>query len=141
VPTLGTQSDLALEPVKLDRERLREMFSTGVAQLEPVFRSILSPSTLSELHTIAALDINDFHYPADLWARTVFEFAASYHKSVISRDHIVQALVPLYRGRALAFLLENQDDHDENMEATVESLCGEFERLKPYLLEVWADRK
>lgn len=141
VPTLGTQSDLALEPVKLDRERLREMFSTGVAQLEPVFRSILSPSTLSELQTIAALDINDFHYPADLWARTVFEFAASYHKSVISRDHIVQALVPLFRGRALAFLLENQDDHDENMETTVESLCGEFERLKPYLLEVWADRK
>ena len=141
VPTLGTQSDIALEPVKLDRERLREMFATGVAQLEPVFRSILSPATLSELQTIAALDIKDFHYPADLWAKTVFEFAASYHKSVISRDHIVQALVPLYRGRALAFLLENQDDHDENMEATVESLCGEFERLKPYLLEVWADRK
>jgi len=141
VPTLSAQSELALEPIKVDRERLREMFATGVAHLEPVFRSILSPSTLSELQKIAALEITDFHYPADLWAKTAFEFAASYHKSVISRDHIVQALVPLYRGRTLAFLLENQDDHDETMETSVESLCGEFERLKPYLLEVWADRK
>ena len=141
VPTLGTPTAITQEPVRVDRERLREMFATGVAQLEPVFRSILSASTLSELQRIAALEIGDFSYPADLWAKTIFEFAASYHKSVISRDHIVQALVPLYRGRTLAFLLENQDDHGDDMEKSVESLCGEFERLKPYLLEVWADRK
>jgi hypothetical protein len=29
----------------------------------------------------------------------------------------------------------------EEVERSVESLCGEFERLKPYLLEIWADRK
>ena len=94
-----------------------------------------------ELQRIAALELDAFRYPAELWAKTVFEFAASYHKSVISPDHIVQALVPLYRGRALTFLLENQNASAEDMEKNVESLCGEFERLKPYLLEVWADRK
>jgi hypothetical protein len=141
VPTLGTQSELAPEPVRVDRRRLREMFASGVAQLEPVFKSILSASTLSELHRIATLEISEFNYPPDLWAKTIFEFAASYHKSVISRDHIVQALVPLYRGRALAFLLENADNPGSDLETNVESLCGEFERLKPYLLEVWADRK
>jgi len=76
-----------------------------------------------------------------VWATTVFEFAASYHKSVINRDHIIQALVPLYRGRTLAFLLENRDESEEDVEKGVESLCGEFERLKPYLLQVWAERK
>jgi hypothetical protein len=117
------------------------MFATGVAELEPVFKSILTASTLAELQKIATLENGDFNYPADLWARTVFEFAASYHKSVINRDHIVQAMVPLFRGRTLAFLLENRDDSEENVENSVESLCGEFERLKPYLLELWADRK
>jgi hypothetical protein len=141
VSTLGTQSELAPEPVRVDRGRLREMFATGVAQLEPVFKSILSASTLSELQRIATLDISEFNYPPDLWAKTVFEFAASYHKSVISRDHIVQALVPLYRGRALAYLLENADNPGSDLETNVESLCDEFERLKPYLLEVWADKK
>ncbi len=141
VPTLGEQSEAMPEPARVDRKRLREMFATGVAELEPVFRSILSASTLAELQRIATLEFGAFNYPADLWAKTVFEFAASYHKSVINRDHIVQALVPLYRGRTLAFLLENRDDSGRNIERNVESLCGEFERLKPYLLEVWADRK
>jgi glucosylglycerate synthase len=141
VPTLGAQSEVMAEPVRINRKRLREMFATGVAELEPVLRSILSASTLSELQRIAALENSEFHYPADVWAKTVFEFAASYHRSVISRDHIVQALVPLYRGRTLSFLLENRDASGEDIESNVESLCGEFERLKPYLLEVWADRK
>jgi hypothetical protein len=141
VPTLGAQSEVVMEPVRVNRKRLREMFATGVAQLEPVFRSILSASAFSELQRIATLEVSEFNYPADLWAKTVFEFAASYHKSVISRDHIVQALVPLYRGRALTFLLENRDGSEEDIERNLESLCGDFERLKPYLLEVWADRK
>src|SRR6266403_4436499 len=141
VPTLGAQSEIMLEPVRVNRKRLREMFATGVAQLEPVFRSILSASTLSELQRIATLEGSEFNYPAELWAKTVFEFAGSYHKSVISRDHIVQALVPLYRGRTLTFLLENRDGSEEDIERNLESLCGDFERLKPHLLEVWADRK
>ena len=141
LPTTDAQSEDAVEPVRANRKRLREMFAAGVAHLEPVYRSILSPSTLSELQRIATLEVADFNYPADVWAKTVFEFAASYHKSVISRDHIIQALVPLYRGRTLAFLLENRDASGEETERSVESLCGEFERLKPYLLEIWADRK
>jgi hypothetical protein len=141
VLTLGTPSEVVLETDRVNRKRLQEMFATGVAELEPVFRSILSPSTLAELQRAVTLEVSEFHYPADLWAKTVFEFAASYHKAVISRDHIVQALVPLYRGRTLSFLLENREASAEDIERNVESLCGEFERLKPYLLEVWADGK
>ena len=55
VPTLGAQSEVMLEPVRVNRKRLREMFATGVAQLEPVLRLILSASTLSELQRIATL--------------------------------------------------------------------------------------
>ncbi|HVM93062.1 MAG TPA: hypothetical protein VMT67_09645 [Terriglobales bacterium] len=141
VPAFGPQPEVTLEPVTVDLARIREMFVNGVAELDAVFKSVLRDSTLAELQRIAALDLNNFRYPAEVWAKTVFEFAASYHQSVISRDHIVQALVPLYRGRALSFLLENQDTPAEEVERSVETLCGEFERLKPYLLKVWAERK
>jgi glucosylglycerate synthase len=142
VATLGTPTEeIPQEPVQVNRERLQQMFATGVAELEPVFRSILSPTTLADLQTIATLAVSEFSYPANVWAKTVFEFAASYHKSVINRDHIVQALAPLYRGRTLSFLLENGDASEEDIERNVESLCGEFEQLKPYLLDVWADKK
>lgn len=141
VPTVGTPTELAHETARINRKRLLEMFASGVAQLDQVLSSILSPSLLAELRRIAALGVDDFEFPAELWTKTVFEFAASYHKSTINRDHIIQALVPLYRGRSLTFLIENRDGSEQDIETREESLCADFERLKPYLLEVWADRK
>jgi glucosylglycerate synthase len=141
VPTLGTGQEVTLEPLRVNRKRLFGMFRSGVAELEPVLKAILSPSTLSNLQTIAALEEDEFCYGDELWARTVYEFAASYHKSVISRDHIVQALAPLYRGRAFTFLVENREASGEEVEQNIENLCLTCERLKPSLLELWDGRK
>jgi hypothetical protein len=140
-PTIGADQEVLLEPVRVNRKRLREMFSTGVAELESVFQSILSPSTLAELQRIARLGEEEFHYPAELWVRTVYEFAASYQKSVISRDHIIQALAPLFRGRVFTFLMENRNASADEVENNIEGLCLEFERLKPYLLQMWESRE
>ncbi len=82
-------------------ETPREMFVNGVSELESVFQTILSPSTLAELKRIAGLREQEFHYSAELWVRTVYEFAAAYQKSVINRDHIIQALAPLFRGKSV----------------------------------------
>jgi hypothetical protein len=141
VPSVGTESEITLEPVRVNRKRLREMFGAGVGELESVFQSILSPDTLAELQRIAGLEEEDFRYPAELWVKTVYEFAAAYHKSVISRDHIIQALAPLYRGRMFTFLVENRNGSAQDVEGNIEDLCREFERSKPYLLARWNGRE
>jgi glucosylglycerate synthase len=141
IPTLGDGQDVTLEPLRVNRRRLYQMFRSGVAELEPVLKSILSPGTLSELQKIGSVDEDDFCYGDELWARTVYEFAASYHKSVISRDHIVQALAPLYRGRAFTFLMENREASAEEVEQRIENFCVTCERLKPSLVELWNGRK
>ena len=141
IPTLNPGEEVTLEPLRINRKRLLGMFHSGVAELEPVLKQILSPPTLSELQRIATLDEDDFSYGDELWARTVYEFAASYHKSVISRDHIIQALAPLYRGRAFTFLVENREASGEEVEQNVENFCLTCERLKPSLVELWNGRK
>jgi len=141
IPTLGAAQEVTLEPLRINRKRLFSMFRSGVAELEPVLKSILSPPTLTELQRISALEEDDFLFGDELWARTVYEFAASYHKAVISRDHIVQALAPLYRGRAFTFLVENREASGEQVEQNVEDFCMTCERLKPSLLELWNGRK
>jgi hypothetical protein len=141
VPTTGSDQEVLLEPMRVNRKRLREMFSTGVAELGSVFQSILSPSTLTELRRIASLGEEEFHYPAELWVRTVYEFAVSYQKSVISRDHIIQALAPLFRGRVCTFLIENRNASANDVENNIEALCLAFERLKPDLLQMWKSRE
>jgi hypothetical protein len=141
VPTTGSEQELLLEPMRINRKRLREMFLTGVAELDPVFQSILSVSTLTELRRIARLEEDEFRYSDELWVRTIYEFAASYQKSVINRDHIIQALAPLFRGRVFTFLVENRNGSATEVENNIEVLCLEFERLKPYLLEMWKSRE
>jgi hypothetical protein len=141
IPTFGAEHDLTVEPIRVNRRRLYQQFGSGVAELEPVLKSILSPQTLSEVQGIAKLAEDDFRYSHELWVKTAYEFAASYHKSVINRDHIIQALAPLYRGKVYTFLLENRDASGDEVEARVEALCLIFERLKPYLLDLWNARE
>jgi len=141
IPTFGPESELTSEPVRINRKQLHQMFCSGVAELQPVLKSILSPQTLLEIQNIAKVAEDDFQYSHELWVRTVYEFAASYHKAVISRDHIIQAMAPLYRGKMFTFLVGNRDASGEEVEANVEELCRTFESLKPSLLERWDEGK
>src|SRR5262249_17552025 len=141
VPCMGCEISVSEEHSRLNRKRLFDMFKFGVSELEPVFLSILSPPTHDALRQLAKASEEGFVYPGDLWARTVYEFAAAYHKAVIGRDHVVQALVPLFRGCAFTFLTENRDASAEEVEKHIEELCETFEQQKPYLLECWDGRK
>jgi hypothetical protein len=136
-PCQGCEPGGDLEPLRLNRKRLYEAFRLGASELEPVFLSILSPETHGGIRQLASTTEDNFVYSGELWTRTVYEFAAAYHKAVIDRDHIVQALVPLFRGRAFTFLTENQDASTEEFESNIEALCQTFESEKPYLLKLW----
>jgi hypothetical protein len=50
-------------------------------------------------------------------------------------------LAPLFRGRVVTFLKENRNAFADEVENNIESLCLEFERLKPYLLQLWKSRE
>ena len=141
VPTNGPEFELSVDPLRINRKQVKEMFSAGVLELESVLKSILSSATLSELQQLARADEDEFRFHPELWVKTVYEFAASYHNAVMSRDHIVQALVPLYRGRMFTFLVENRTASAVEVGNNIENLCLDFERLKPYLLELWNGRK
>lgn len=140
-PITDPKTVTSVEPVRVNRKRLYEMFVHGVAELDPVLSSILSAPTLADLKQAATAAEDSFRYPDELWVRSVYEFAAAYHKEVISPDHVIQALAPLYRGKAYTFLVENRDASADEVEERVENLCLTFERLKPYLVELWNGRK
>jgi glucosylglycerate synthase len=137
VPTLGPAQQLTSEPTEMDRHRIFEMFRSGVTTLEPILSSILDPETHGEIKNMVSLEEGKFRYRSDLWVRTLYDFAASYHHAVINRDHLVQALAPLYRGMTHSYLAEHADSSPQEIEAANEMLCGEFELQKSYLREKW----
>jgi hypothetical protein len=137
VPTFGPEHELTSEPLRVNRKRMFDLFLSGAAGLSDVLKSILAPDTQAELQRIATEDDRKFRYKDELWVRTLYEFAASYHHAAIDRDHLIQALVPLYRGRIYSFLQEHHDSSPQDIEEHSENLCLEFERQKPYLVERW----
>jgi hypothetical protein len=137
VPTFGSDHELTPEDAPASQDKGLEFFRSGVKQLDSVLSSILRPDTLAQVRGMASLEPDKFRFEHELWVRTLYEFAASYHRTVIARDHILQALVPLYRGQLYSFLLEHGRSSPEEIEADSEALCMEFERQKPYLIERW----
>jgi hypothetical protein len=137
VPTLGPSQQLTSEPTEMDRHRIFEMFQSGVTTLEPILSSILAPETHLEIKNMVTLEEGKFRFRSDLWVRTLYDFAVSYHHAVINRDHLVQALAPLYRGMTHTYLVEHADSSPNEIEAANEMLCGEFELQKQYLREKW----
>ena len=141
VPTIGSDHDLTSEPLRVNGKGMLDMFRSGVSGLTTILESILEPGTHAEIQRIAALDDRRVTFAPDVWVKTLYEFAAAFHHSVLNRDHLIQALVPLYRGRIYSFLLEHRDSSPEEIEADTETLCLEFELQKPYLLEKWKARE
>ena len=120
--TFGPGSEVTLDLIAVDLARMREMFITGVAEWSGVSVHF-SEATLLELQRIAALQ------PAPSAIRRICgqgpcsSLQLRITSQVISRDHTVQALVPLYRREKLrSFLLENQDASADDVEKNVESL-------------------
>jgi glucosylglycerate synthase len=135
--TTGPDHQLTHESIRVDRRKLLEMYRSGVAQLAQILGSILDAETHAELIRLAGLDENIFHLSNPLWVRVLYEFAAAYHHAVLHRDHLVQAIVPIYRGRVYSFLTQHRSSGSDAMEADLEDLCQEFERQKAYFIERW----
>jgi glucosylglycerate synthase len=140
VPTFGPDHALSEERSQVNLERIFELFQSGVAELSPILDSILSAEANEEIQRVATQDARTFHFDNALWTKTLYDFASSYHHTVLNRDHLIQALVPLYRGKIYSYLLQHENSSADEIEADSENLCLEFERQKPYLIQRWKVR-
>jgi glucosylglycerate synthase len=138
VPTLGFGYTVGLEPVRLHRQQMLQTFRHGVTDLDDIMTSILSPQTLSQVKALAASTDDDFNYGDELWVKTIYDFTASYHRSVINRDHLLQALAPLYQGRTSAFVSETQRAEPADLDQRLAQLSQQYEQGLPYLNERWS---
>ena len=79
-----------------------------------------------------------FTFPDAVWARVIYDLVVTAERHPDRLDAFVAALVPVYFGRVASFVIENRDLSTERAEESVERQAREFERLKPYLLNRWA---
>lgn len=137
LPTIGRSHDVAMDAPRVDAARLTQPFRDDMRNLQVVLTSILTEPTRSALDRLGDVDGDRFRFPDELWVSTVNEFLLAHHRGVMRREHIAQALMPLYLGRTGSFLTEHAADEPAQIEDALESLCQQFERSKRDLVDQW----
>jgi hypothetical protein len=132
----------ALAPVDpvapaLDSSGLGATFRQDVRDLQPVLEQILTADTLASLLAMADAGTSVVQYDDGTWVATVCDFVAAYHRGAIDRTHIVQALMPLYLGRAASFIGRHAESSVTDIEQDLERLSERFDGQRQYLIDRW----
>lgn len=141
VPSFGPAPDPPAVVPTPDTASMADAFRMGVRDLAPILDQILKPATLGAVRAAAQATADQLRYPDALWVATVYEAATAHRRGTIHREHLTRALVPLYLGRAAAFVAENQARDPAVAEQALEAVCAEYERGKPELVEGWPGQK
>lgn len=137
VPTTGEPCPAeGPEPV-VDIAPLAERFRIGVRDLAPLLKEILAPETLARLSAAAAPGEDGVRIADPLWVTTVYEFAAAARHGIMNREHLTQALVPLYLGRTASFFTEIASADESVHGRRLAELEDVYEELRPRFVEQW----
>ncbi len=118
----------------VDAARLINSFQLGVRDLQEIWRLVLPPATLFELHRIST---DKFRIPDELWARIIYDFALAHRLRTINRAHLLPSLTPLYLGWVASYALEMESADSAALNRRLERLSIAFEAAKPYLISRW----
>lgn len=115
---------------------LADAFTAGVRRYSRIWKTVLLPSNRSVIKQLLEKQGGGYHFPADLWARVVFDFAVVYNKGEGDPDKVVAALLPLYYARA-ATVMKEAGSKPDAIEKAIVSQADVFAAEKPYLVRRW----
>jgi hypothetical protein len=130
--------EITSEPVpEEDLAPLLDELALGWIEYRSLWQRILNPDNLARVETLAALPIDRFYLPTDLWARILYDFAVVFNKGDCDPYQVVASLLPLYQGRLASFKQEIAGLALVGREGTVAAQAVEFEEARPYLKIRW----
>ncbi|MEK6589620.1 MAG: glycosyl transferase family 2 [Nitrospinota bacterium] len=141
VPVYGFQYTVGLEHVSVNIDRMIDKFRLGVRELSEIWKGFLSREIVDFLHSVEEVSRDEFNIPDEVWAEIIYCFAIASHKRVISREHLLKSLTPLYIGRTASFVKETWDSNSKEVEEKIERLCRIFEERKVFLIENWNNER
>lgn len=140
VPTLTHFAEDSHDSLITDPDdvvHLHDQLALGWMEYRSVWQTILSPDDLALIEALASLSADQFHFPADLWARMIYDFAVVFNKGEVDPVQVVGSLLPLFQGRKAAFLHEVAGLAFVGREGTIGAQAVDFEEMLPYFKKRW----
>jgi len=124
--------------IEVDTTALHRSFRSGFEKHGDLWREICSPEVMAEFEPLGEIENREeFSYPTHLWARLLFDFAVANRNADVDQDRLIEALVPFYHSRVLAFVNRTQGMDTHDAEEYLENTTRVFQKEKPYLLRRW----
>ncbi len=111
-------------------------FRNAYTNLQEIWSLVLPPQSLLALKKLSLAEPEAFTMPANLWARTVYDFVLAFRLRTINRGHLLGALTPLYLAW-VASHLRIADDDQTRAEQHIEETSAAFIAEKPYIVSRW----
>lgn len=124
-------------PVKVSEDKLAANFREGFQQWQGLWANILPEDLNKKIGEIGGLPPDQFDFPTQLWAKTLYEFAVAYKDETVDRQQLLVSLIPLYFGKTLSYVRKTARMSVQQAEEFIENECMVFEETKPYLLDRW----
>ena len=135
---IGGEDAEPAEELETDVDMLHEKFLGGFRKYEEFWREVVSQTTYNKVQEIRNLDMNHFNFPAQTWTTILYDFAVAFRgKDDEYREHLLEALLPLFYGKALSYVKRTERMSVQQAEDTIETECMVFEENKPYLISKW----
>ena len=131
-----TQNTITDEEDLAEIRSMAEGFRNAYANLQEIWSLVLPPQSLLALKKLSLSSPETFSMPANLWARTVYDFVLAFRLRTINRGHLLGALTPLYLAW-VASHLRIADSDPGLAEQHIEETAAAFVAEKPYVLARW----
>lgn len=140
VSTFGFVYSVGLEPIQVNLDRMIEKFRLGAKELGAVYKSFFPEEQLSFLASLAEAPKEDFRFPDSEWVRIIYLFGLAFHRRIMSPEHLIKSLTPLYIGKVASFVVETWESTAEEVEKRLEDLCLAYENEKSTLIQKWGEK-
>ena len=137
IPEYGFERVVAPEPIEVNQAKLVDNFETARLSQRDTWASMLSDEQLERVMDIDTDEPAEFHFPAELWIRCLYDTLVAYNVPGADRQKILAALTPLYFARTGGFITETREMTTPQAERVIEAQARQFEELKPYLVTRW----
>jgi hypothetical protein len=139
----GQGMDQPAPAVNVSTDKLFASFKEGWKTHGELWREVIPAADFRGIEEMVAIESEEsFTLPSELWARIIFNFAVAYRNTdEADRDELMEALIPFYHSRVLAFVNDTRDSDDRAAEDWLDRASRVFEAEKYYLIDRWDHAK
>jgi glycosyltransferase involved in cell wall biosynthesis len=138
----GFNSESSPKPIHVDITHMVNKFKEDVPKYMHIWEQVLDPENCKKIMEVAKMEETHFELPIELWVKSLFDFAAAYRLKTngLKPGEVIEALVPLYYAKTASFVRKTQNLDTQQAEGVINEQCEVFEKMKPYLVNLWTSK-